>query len=97
MAPCTEKIVLQELFIFMSAFMQVVNRVDRGYGVNTTLNAKERRQHTFKIVKEWPSVIEKLHLEGIYNSELGYDLKEKILTNQEYNLLKVYENIDKTS
>ena len=76
----------------MSGFMWVVNHVDKGYGVNTPLNAKEIKQHTFTIMKEWPSVIEKFHLEDIHNSELGYGLKEKISTRHHGKLLRIFLN-----
>ena len=53
----------------MAAFLWVVNRMDQGYGVDIPLNAKEKRDHTYKIVKEWPNAVKELHLKNIYDPE----------------------------
>ena len=57
------------------------------------LSIKEKRLHTFTVLCEWPSAREQLKLEKMYNPELGVDLEQKFITNQQFHALKVYEKI----
>ena len=54
-------------FYLHGSILWVVNRMDQGYGADIPLNAKEKREHTFKILKEWPNVVKELHLKNICN------------------------------
>ena len=75
----------------MAAFSWVVNRMNQGYGVNIPLNAKEKREHTFKILNEWPNVVKESHLKNIYNPKKGYNFKiNSRPTRTTYNLMKPY-------
>ena len=38
----------------MSAFHWVTNHMDMGYGVDVKLRKREQREHTYKVLKEWP-------------------------------------------
>jgi len=57
------------------------------------LSTKEKRLHTFTVLCEWPSAREQLKLEKMYNPELGLDLEQKFIANQQFHALKVYEKI----
>ena len=57
------------------------------------LSIKEKRLHTFTVLCEWPSAREQLKLENMYNPELGLDLEQKLITNQQFHALKEYEKI----
>ena len=48
-------------------------------------------------MREWPSVIKQFPFKNNYNSDLGYNLKEKLWNNQQFNALNVYKNIDADS
>ena len=45
-------------------------------------------------MKEWSAVMKQLHLENIYNSDYGYELKDKFWDNEQYSTLNVYKNMD---
>ena len=45
-------------------------------------------------MKNWHTVIDQLHLKNMYNSNLGYDLKEKLWKNKQFSAFNVYINID---
>ena len=70
--------------------------METGYGDEVALTEK-KRLHTCKIMKEGPTVINQLCLKNIYNSDLGYNLKEKLWSNQQFKALNVYKNIDADS
>ena len=57
------------------------------------LSDEEKRRHTFSVLSEWPSAREQLKLEKMYNPELGVDLEQKFIANQQFHALKVYEKI----
>ena len=82
---------------FLSAFSWVVNHTNQGYGVNIPLNAKEKSEYTFKMLKEWPNVVKELHLKNIYDPKKGYNLQDKLSSNQNCIQLKVYEDIHKAA
>ena len=58
---------------------------------------KKEIKHTFKILKEWPNAVKELHLKNIYNPQKGYNLQDKLSSNQSYTQLKVNEGIDKAA
>ena len=58
------------------------------------LSKKEKRLHTFTVLWEWPSAREQLNLENMYDPELGLNLEQKFITNQQFHALKVYEKIE---
>ena len=53
------------------------------------LSKEEKRRHTFTVLSEWPSAREQLKLEQMYNPELGLDLEQKLIANQQFHALKV--------
>ena len=57
------------------------------------LSKEEKRRHTFTVLCEWPSAREQLNLENMYDPELGLNLEQKLITNQQFHALKVYEKI----
>ena len=57
------------------------------------LSKEEKRGRTFTILSEWPSAREQLKLDKMYNPELGLDLEQKFIANQQFHALKVYEKI----
>ena len=57
------------------------------------MSKEEKRRHTSTVLSEWPSAREQLKLEKMYNPELGVDLEQKFITNQQFHALKVYEKI----
>ena len=71
--------------------------MNMSYGDAVELTTAEKRTHTFKVLCEWPSAREQLKLENMYNSESGIHLGDKLWTNQQFNALKVYKNIDSKS
>ena len=77
----------------MSAFLFAVNRINLNYGEEVKLTKSEKLLHSYKVLGEWQSAREQLHLEKIYNSEHGIHLGDKLWKNQQYNVLKVYDNL----
>jgi len=71
--------------------------MNNSYGDFVDISKAERRLHTFKVLCEWPSAREQLKLENMYNPELGIDLGQKLHINQQFNTLKVYDNIGASS
>ena len=67
--------------------------MNMSYGELVDLTTSEKRSHTFKVLCEWPSAREQLKLENMYDPELEIHLQHKLWTNQQYNALKVYKNI----
>ena len=61
------------------------------------LSIKAKRLHTFTVLCEWPSAREQLKLENMYDPELGLNLEQKFITNQQFHALKVYEKIGANS
>ena len=77
----------------MSAFLWVANRMNMGYGVYVNLTKGEQREHTNKVLREWPSVVEQLRLGQLYNSEHGIHLGDKLWNNQQYSARNVYKKL----
>ena len=73
----------------MSAFLYLTNQTNSSYGDIEDISDAEKRLHTFKVLCEWPSAREQLKLKNMYNPELGLDLEQKLLTNQQFHALKV--------
>ena len=67
--------------------------MNSSYGDIVDLSKKEKRRHTSTVLSEWPSAREQLKLEKMYNPELGLDLEQKLIANQQFHALKVYEKI----
>ena len=63
--------------------------MNSSYGDIKDISDEEKRQHTFKVLCEW----QQLKLEIMYNPELGLDLEQKLITNQQFHALNVYEKI----
>ena len=61
------------------------------------LSKEEKRRHTFTVLSEWPSAREQLKLEKMYNPELGLDLEQKFIANQQFHALKVNEKVGSKS
>ena len=62
----------------MWAFLLAVNRICWNYGEEVQLTKKEKLLHAYKVLGEWQSAREQLHLEHIYNPEFGIHMGEKI-------------------
>ena len=43
---------------------------------------KEEKEHTFRVLRDWPSATEQLQLGNLYNSELGIYIGDKLWNNQ---------------
>ena len=67
--------------------------MNSSYGEIVDMSKEEKRRHTSTVLSEWPSAREQLKLEKMYNPELGVDLEQKFITNQQFHALKVYEKI----
>ena len=78
----------------MSAFLWATNRMNMNNGADVNFSKKE---HTFRVLRDWPSATEQLHLGNLYNSELGIHLGDKLWNNQQYSALNVYKILDTTS
>ena len=81
----------------MASLFLVVNRLDQGYGFDIPLNAKDKRDYTFKTLKKWPNDVKQLYPKNIYNPEKGYNLQDKQLSNQSLIHLKVFNCIHKAA
>ena len=77
----------------MSAFLFAVNRINMNYGEEVKLTKSEKLMHSYKVLSEWPSAREQLHLGKIYNSEHGIHLGDKLWKNQQYSALKDYDSL----
>ena len=77
----------------MSAFLFAVNRINMSYGEEVKLTKSEKLMHAYKVLSDWPSAREQLHLEKIDNFEHGIHLGDKLWINQQYNALKVYDSL----
>ena len=49
--------------------------------------------HPYKVLRDWPSARDQIHLEQRYNSEHGIHLGDKLWKNQQYIALKVYKKL----
>ena len=58
---------------------------------------RKKREHTYKILKEWPIVVKELHLKTSMIPKKGYNLQDKLSSNQIYIQLQVYEGIHKAA
>ena len=81
----------------MSAFLLAVNRICWNYGEEVQLTKKEKLLHAYKVLGEWQSAREQLHLEHIYNPEFGTHMGEKFRKNQHCYTLNVYKKLDDKS
>ena len=81
----------------MSAFLLAVNRICWNYGEEVQLTKKEKLLHAYKVLGEWQSAREQLHLEHIYNPEFGIHMGEKFQKNQHCYTLNVYKKLDEKS
>ena len=77
----------------MSAFLFAINCINMNDGEEVKLTKSSKLMHSYKVLGEWPSAREQLHLEKIYNSEHGIHLGDKLWKNQQYNVLKVYDSL----
>ena len=77
----------------MSAFLLAVNRICWNYGEEVQLTKKEKLLHAYKVLGEWQSAREQLHLEHIYNPEFGTHMGEKFWKNQQCNTLNAYKKL----
>ena len=75
----------------MSAFLWASNRMIMNYGADVNLSKKEKKEHTFRVLRDWPSTT--VYLGNLYNSEHGIYLGDKLWNNQQYNALNVYKNL----
>ena len=81
----------------MSAFLLAVNRICWNYGEEVQLTKKEKLLHAYKVLGEWQSAREQLHMEHIYNPEFGIHMGEKFQKNQHCYTLNVYKKLDEKS
>ena len=77
----------------MSAFLLAVNCICWYYGEEVQLTKKEKLLHAYKVLGEWQSAREQLHLEHIYNPEFGIHMGEKFQKNQHCYTLNVYKKL----
>ena len=77
----------------MAAFQFAVNRITMNYGEDVKLAESEKLTHTYTVLRDWPSAREQLHLGQLYSSERGINLGEKLLVNQQYHALSVYNKL----
>ena len=61
----------------MSAFQFAVKHILMNYGEEINLTKSEKKIHVYKVLHEWPSAMEQLHLGQLYNSEHGYSSGRK--------------------
>ena len=73
----------------MSALQFAVNRITMNCDEEINLTKSEKMIHAYKVLREWPSTMEQIHLGQLYNSEQGIHLGEKLWTNQQYSALKL--------
>ena len=81
----------------MSAFLRATNRMMMNYGADVNLSKEEKKEHTFRVLRDWLSATEQLRLGNIYNSELGICLGDKLWNNQQYSALNVYKKLGEQS
>ena len=74
-----------------------VNRICWNYGEEVQLTKNEKLLHAYKVLGEWQSAREQLHLEHIYNPEFGTHMGEKFRKNQHCYTLNVYKKLDEKS
>ena len=77
----------------MPAFLFVVNRTNMNYGEEVKLTESGKLLHSYKVLGEWPSAREQLHLGQIYNSKHGIHLWDNYWKNQHCSALNVYERL----
>ena len=65
----------------MSAFLRATNRMMMNYGADDNLSKEEKKEHTYRVLRDWPSATEQLHLGNICKSELGIHLGDKLRIN----------------
>ena len=53
------------------------------------LTKSEKMMHSCKVLRDWPSAREQLHLGQLYNSEHGIHLGDKLWKNQQHSALNV--------
>ena len=78
----------------MSVFLYQTSRLLNSIKDVEDLTDEDKRDHAFKVLCEWPSSREQLHLSDIYDPNLGIHLGDKLWTNQQYSALKVYKTLD---
>ena len=81
----------------MSTFLWASNRMIMNYGAEVKLSKTEKKEHSFRVLRDWQSAREQLHLGNLYNSELGIHLGDKLWNNQQYSALNVYKKLDMRS
>ena len=81
----------------MSAFLWATNRMNMNNDADVNVSKKEKKEHTFRVLRDWPSATEQLHLGNLNNSELGIHLGDKLWNLQQYSALNVYKILDTTS
>ena len=57
------------------------------------LSKNEKREHTFKVLREWPSATEQLRLGHLSNSVHGIHLGGKLWNDQQDSALNLYKRI----
>ena len=77
----------------MKAFLFAVNRNNINYGEEVKLMKSEKLLHSYKVLCEWPSAMEQLHLGQLYNFEHGIHMGEKLWRNQQCSALNVYKKL----
>ena len=88
---------IQKFSSVMSAFLRAINCICSNYGEEVQLTKNEKLLHAYKVLGEWQSAREQLHLEHLYNSEFGNHMGEKLRKNQHCNTLNVYKKLDDES
>ena len=81
----------------MSAFLRATNRMRMNYGADVDLSNEKKKEHTYRVLGDWPSATEQLCLGIICNSELGIHLGDKLRINQQYSPLNVYKQLGEQS
>ena len=63
------------------------------YGEEVKLTKSEKLLHSYKVLGEWKSAREQLHLGQIYNFEHGIHLGDKLWRKQHCSALNVYKRL----
>ena len=71
--------------------------MNSSHGDIEELTDEEKSLHTFTVLGECPSAREQLKLQNMHDPELGLNLEQKLITNQQFHALKVYEKIGANS
>ena len=67
----------------MSVLLWASNRMVMNYGTEVNLSKTEKNEHFFRVLRDWQSAREQLHLGTLYNSDFGIHLGDNLWNNQQ--------------